>query len=69
MPREVERGGQPEVEAEVVVVGGLVDPNRGYQIGGFSLECWDTEMLKRASSICGFSSACNGFIRRVLLVR
>ena len=57
VPRGVERGDQPEVEAEVVVVGGLVDPNRGYQIGGFSLECWDTEMLERASSICGFSSA------------
>jgi hypothetical protein len=65
VPWEVERGDQPEVEAEVVVVG----PNRGYEIGGFSLDCWDTEMLKRASSICGFSSACNGFIRRVLLVR
>jgi hypothetical protein len=45
------------VEAEVVVVGGLVGPNRGYEIGGFSLDCWDTEMLERASLICGFSSA------------
>jgi hypothetical protein len=35
VPREVERGDQPEVEAEVVVVEGLAGPNRGSEIGWF----------------------------------
>jgi hypothetical protein len=33
--REVERGDQPEVEAEVVVVEGLAGPNRGSEFRWF----------------------------------
>jgi hypothetical protein len=73
MPRGVERGDQPEVEAEVVVVEGLAGPNRGCEIGWLQSGMLGyrnagTRKLNLRLQLCLLADS-NGFIRRVLLVR
>jgi hypothetical protein len=73
VPREVERGDQPEVEAEVVVVEELAGPNRGYEIrwfqsGMLGYRNAGTRKLNLRLQL-GLLADGNGFIRRVFLVR